>query len=258
MEKLSGKYAVFLDIDGTIMGKCDKALEKNLNVIQKVRSLGHRVFINTGRSTAYIPLKLDVNKNFDGVISGDGAIAKVGENVLFKKLMPYEAVKKACSLFLNLDCVTFLEGEEKIYYFSTIDNPEKTWIQLDERNVSREITPQTPIEKFTVLGKIPQEVLTAFKDDCSMLQHLQYGEIIRTDISKALAMQDVMAYLKMPMQQCIAVGDSLNDYDMLSAAGIGVAMGNSVEEIKAVADYQTSDVDSAGVAEFLQKMFDLR
>ena len=68
----------------------------------------------------------------------------------------------------------------------------------------------------------------------------------------------VMDYLNLPVEQSISMGDSLNDYEMIEYAGIGVAMGNAVEEIKSIADMVTADVDDSGVAVALEKIFDLR
>ena len=67
-----------------------------------------------------------------------------------------------------------------------------------------------------------------------------------------------MKYMGLPKEQSIAMGDSLNDYDMIECAGIGVAMGNAVSEIKELANMITSDVDNAGVALALEEIFELR
>ena len=49
------------------------------------------------------------------------------------------------------------------------------------------------------------------------------------------------------------MGDSVNDLDMLEYAGLGVAMGNASERIKAVADAVTESNDADGVAEAILK-----
>lgn len=48
-------------------------------------------------------------------------------------------------------------------------------------------------------------------------------------------------------EQCLAFGDGSNDRDMIAYAGVGVAMGNGADEVKAVADYVTSACDADGV-----------
>ena len=75
--------------------------------------------------------------------------------------------------------------------------------------------------------------------------------------SKSRAMNYAMEFLGIPFEQSIAMGDSMNDFDMIEKAGIGVAMGNAVPEIKDIADMITDDVNSAGVASALEKIFSL-
>ena len=53
----------------------------------------------------------------------------------------------------------------------------------------------------------------------------------------------------------IAFGDSLNDIDMIKNCGIGVAMGNSLERIKEIANYTTISHNENGVVEFLEKIY---
>ena len=59
--------------------------------------------------------------------------------------------------------------------------------------------------------------------------------------------------LGIPIAETIAVGDQTNDLEMIRAAGLGVAMGNATEEVKAAADLITADCDHDGVAEIIEK-----
>ena len=249
--------AVFLDIDGTLMGKNPKALEENLSIIQKVRSLGHKVLINTGRATSYMPRELNLQKNFDGVVSGAGAIVRLDGKVLFKKLMSFEIVRKACELFADSPILSVLEGEENIYYFSKAEIDYENWVRLDKNNYRDIVTPDIAVEKFTILGEISKEVCEVIGEECLSIQHPAYGEIIRHDCSKASAMQIVADSLGIPLSQCVAMGDSMNDFDMIKAAGVSVAMDNAIDEIKAIADFVTDDADNAGVASALKQIFNL-
>ena len=65
--------------------------------------------------------------------------------------------------------------------------------------------------------------------------------------SKASAMNFVADALKIPMNRTVAIGDSSNDIPMISRAAIGIAMGNATEDVKEIADYVTTDVDSDGI-----------
>ena len=113
MDTQGKMYAVFLDIDGTLLGNSKDALQKNLDVIQKVRSLGHKVLINTGRSTAYMPKEFDADKYFDGVISGAGARILLDKKEIFCKLMPDAAIRHFFETYIVLQHPTYAEVIQK-------------------------------------------------------------------------------------------------------------------------------------------------
>lgn len=71
--------------------------------------------------------------------------------------------------------------------------------------------------------------------------------MIEREASKARGLERLCAYFKIPMEKTVAFGDSMNDYEIVRAAGIGVAMGNAVEELKQVADYVTTPIGEDGV-----------
>jgi Cof subfamily protein (haloacid dehalogenase superfamily) len=84
-----------------------------------------------------------------------------------------------------------------------------------------------------------------------------YLEIMNYEATKGRALQAVCDYYHLSREQVMAVGDSYNDMDMLSWAGVGVAMANAPEEVKKVADFITASNDDDGVAQALRHFFAL-
>jgi HAD superfamily hydrolase (TIGR01484 family) len=80
-------------------------------------------------------------------------------------------------------------------------------------------------------------------------------DLAPADVSKASGLQDVCSRLGVPAQDVLAIGDGRNDVEMLQWAGRGVAMGQAVEEVKAVADAVTATVQDDGVAAELARWF---
>jgi hypothetical protein len=72
-------------------------------------------------------------------------------------------------------------------------------------------------------------------------------------VSKGRALEALASYLGIPLAEVMAIGDGINDIPLLSLAGLAVAMGNASDEVKAVADYVTLDVDHSGVAAAIEK-----
>ena len=68
-------------------------------------------------------------------------------------------------------------------------------------------------------------------------------------------MLEILNHFNIPQQDSICFGDGLNDLDMFHTAGYSIAMGNSVDEIREIADEVTLSVSEDGTAHSLQKLF---
>ena len=73
------------------------------------------------------------------------------------------------------------------------------------------------------------------------------GEITLRGVNKATGIRDVIEFLHMSQADTIGFGDGQNDFDMLRYCDVGVAMGNSSDEVKAVADIVTDDIKEDGL-----------
>lgn len=71
--------------------------------------------------------------------------------------------------------------------------------------------------------------------------------------TKANAAKYLSDYFSVPLVNVAAFGDDYNDIEMLRECGVGVAVANSIDEVKAVADYVCGDCDEDGVARWLEK-----
>ena len=73
-------------------------------------------------------------------------------------------------------------------------------------------------------------------------------DIMAADISKGNALKTLSEKLKVDLDDVIVFGDNYNDMDMFKCAGMPIAMGNSVEDIKLQAKYITKSNNEAGIA----------
>lgn len=80
------------------------------------------------------------------------------------------------------------------------------------------------------------------------------GEITQAGINKAYGMEKLLTYLGKTREDAIAFGDGPNDLEMLSYAGIGVAMGNADDSVKEKADMVTARIDEDGIFLALRKL----
>lgn len=81
-----------------------------------------------------------------------------------------------------------------------------------------------------------------------------YLEVIPLGVNKAEALANLTQMLGIDLSQVAALGDGHNDVEMLRAAGVGIAMGNASDEVKAAAEWVTGTNDEAGVAQAIGKL----
>src|SRR5947199_160668 len=98
----------------------------------------------------------------------------------------------------------------------------------------------------TVLARLPISTNSVFSEDTFL-------EILPQGSSKGAALEFVAQHLGIPLSEIIAVGDNLNDLEMIRTAGLGVAMGNAPPELRTQAGYVTSTNDEGGLAEVIER-----
>ena len=79
-------------------------------------------------------------------------------------------------------------------------------------------------------------------------------ELTPKGIDKAKSLQRLLVHLGMKREDLMAFGDGFNDLSMLEYAGMGIAMGNAVDEVKAIADFITISNDEDGIAIALEQL----
>jgi Cof subfamily protein (haloacid dehalogenase superfamily) len=80
-----------------------------------------------------------------------------------------------------------------------------------------------------------------------------YLEFMHKEGTKGHALRFLAAHYGIPMEETIAMGDAMNDHEMVAAAGLGVAMANAVPALKEIADYVTLSNNDDGVKHVLEK-----
>ncbi len=111
----------------------------------------------------------------------------------------------------------------------------------DLRRLERELHQEHP-------GAFTAHVMSGF------LNRGHYCEVVPSGVSKWSALQRLAEQLGIPHAEICAVGDELNDLSMVSAAGMGVAMGNAQEELKRAADWVTGRHDEDGLVAVVERI----
>ncbi len=89
-----------------------------------------------------------------------------------------------------------------------------------------------------------------------MFSKPHYLEVVASGVSKGHALEMLAAKLQIPLSECVALGDSLNDIEMIKTAGVGAAVANARQELKMAADVVLSKTsDEAALVELIEKYF---
>jgi hydroxymethylpyrimidine pyrophosphatase-like HAD family hydrolase len=78
-------------------------------------------------------------------------------------------------------------------------------------------------------------------------------EIVPRGWNKFVGLQQLLRHASLPVDAVMAIGDGGNDFELVQGAGIGIAMGNAVPEVRQVADDVVASNDDGGIAEAIEK-----
>ncbi len=262
---MSTKY-IFLDIDGTLVDFNCEMPESCERALRAAQNNGHKLILSTGRFIGQIYQWLLEKIPFDGIISSSGAVVHYGGECIYSKYfsrsdLEYlaDCFKKAgayscrqlrthlVSTKYDLDgiydvfrragvaseSVESLMGDVQIADMNTLDNVEKVIYYDSKFELS---------EMRKLLGDRFNIDPFSFKD-----MPLTCGEVNLVEVNKAHGMHELIRHIGADASDTIAIGDAGNDITIIRAAGIGVAMGNATDEIKAAADVITDSIGDDGI-----------
>jgi len=162
---------------------------------------------------------------------------------------------KIITFYVEQSCYCALEGEKESYVigYSPRLSMAKEPIEINSYDEFKRKSSGDLITKLTLDGY-------ATKDDCKLLEPFfklnsfsLYSEAIIIGENKGKAAELICKTMGVDREDSIAIGDSANDLDMLRFAGLGIAMGNASDDVKAAAGAITADCGKGGVAQALRK-----
>jgi Cof subfamily protein (haloacid dehalogenase superfamily) len=264
------KYKLLVvDIDGTLLGRKRIISAENKETLDRARKLGVGVALSTGRAVLACRDILDQLALDGHHIFFDGAlVSDLGEEVYAEPLdrgVVGEAIEFAHRLKIDLELYStthyFVEREtwstdahrEFFGIEPTIVDFTGLWereriikgglasVNPGQMAKAREFYARFESSLHFSLARSP-----AFPD-------VEFTNVVALKVSKGRALEALALHLGISLGEVMAVGDGTNDITLLSRAGLAVAMGNAPDEVKAVADHVTLDVDQSGLAAAVER-----
>ncbi len=244
------------DLDGTLLNDRDEISAENRRAIELLREKGVEVVPASGRAYTEMPKELRESPLFRYYITSDGTTVFDKEtDTTYEIPLPKELGHWVLDLVYQYPMCMMLHAKTDSYVDAETNNEEDyTRFNLDRRwkDFTYEMDLALPdFKRFAYESKI-QSVVPFFEkmedlEECRrqclanpeliVAQTDPYNlEIFSAKAGKGNALMLLADLLGVDRKATIAVGDSTNDYTMVQAAGLGLAMENAVPELKAVAN----------------------
>lgn len=250
--------ALFFDIDGTLVSfKTHLIPQSTVDSLREAKANGIKVYISTGRPVSFINNLAQIEDLIDGYITTTGALCIVGNEKFGCHSISMESVNKIidASRRMNKSCVVVGTDHTGIVN----DSEELTRQFREGLNLQYDFTPLDVVLQEDILQLSPffdtdeeTEVMQSMKDCISSRWNPAFTDITNIEADKGKALLVMSKHEGFKANETMAFGDGGNDIPIIRQAGIGVAMGNAREEVKAAADYVTTSVDDNGVRNALR------
>lgn len=248
---------VFFDIDGTLWDEEMVVPESTKKAIRKLQENGHKAFVCTGRAMGNVNDPQFDEIGFDGFVAACGNHVQMDGKILYERNMSYDEVKAIYDASRQYHMPIIYEGttyqwldregfDGDSYIDYIVQKLKDVAIYLDECELD-----SIQANKFSSLVKEYTNydaIKESLQDTFDFMDHGDgIVEAVPTGTSKATGIKWLCDYLGVPVEETYALGDSINDLEMLQFVGHSIAMGNASQVAKDAAEYITTDIHDDGV-----------
>lgn len=266
---------LFFDIDGTLAYPQQSPSPATVAAIRKARDNGNKVFLCTGRTYDSIPGSVS-EIGFDGGIFSAGGVVMIQASIISFHFMADSIAKRITNLLYRKEIFFALETADGRFCsengYALLSRVDVTNVDSGMQQFVKEIIldvamrpmsdysgqPVLKIAYYSEDPSVTSQLSEELKDIAKIVQFdnipdlpLTMGEISDFSINKGAAMMDICVHLGKTAESCIVYGDSMNDAEIMIAAGMGIAMGNADPKLKELADMVCDNCENDGVAKSL-------
>ena len=261
---------ITIDIDDTLVNTAKQVTPRVKAALQEATGQGVKGVLTTGRPLPGVQEYLDelgLNHQDDQyAITYNGGVVQTtngeefgGKELAYSDYLRLREVADELGAYLQVETIdAAYTSAKEINYWASREN-FLIKMPLIIKPVD-EMDPNDHYVKFMFIGDeadidswrdaLPADVKEAYYIVKSTPQHLEF---MHKDATKGSGLLTLAAKLGIDRSETMALGDQQNDVTMIEAAGLGVAMGNAVPEVKAVADVETTTQNADGVGVAVEK-----
>lgn len=243
----SGRYKLLaLDMDGTILSNAGEISEVNRKWLLEAMRKGVTVVFATGRGMVRITRFIEALGMAGPVITTNGGEVWRNPGLLHsRRTLDLDVVNEICRLAIEEDLDFWAYTTEGLFkrnaWFAAEQIAQFAWLKFgfrvhDQAQMVRLRQRLSSWDRVEVTSSMPMQI-----------------EVNASGVNKGNGVREVCSLLDIDMSEVVAIGDGENDISMITAAGLGVAMGNATDEVKQCADLITATNEQHGVAQIIQQ-----
>jgi Cof subfamily protein (haloacid dehalogenase superfamily) len=249
------------DIDGTLLNSQHQLTPRTEAALRTALARGVKVVIATGKTRAStLDLTSHLALRMPGVYVQGLVIYDEADNVIHQQLLDLGVLREVLDFAADTDYELMVYSGMRI--FAQHDGPyTQRMVRYHEPhphilNPLHSLIDATPINKLQFFDTA--ERIRRIREQVEPLLHgravltmpnYEILEVLPVGASKGAGLAHLLAHMGIDPAHVLALGDGENDIEMLQLAGVGVAMGNAMPRLKAVADHVTASNDEDGVAD---------
>jgi hypothetical protein len=259
-----------LDLDGTIMAEGQPISERTRRAIRMARARGVRVVLASGRmyrsALPYVEaLELDGPLIcYQGAYirerpAPDGTPGAILRHVTMPAAVARDAIRwtraQGLDPHVNRDDRLLMEtGDEETTDYERHDGIDADFVPDLLAALDRPVTKVLAVAPAGTPARLLPAARVEFAGRAeSTVSHPEYLEFMAPGVDKGAALVWLAARLGVPAAETMAIGDQLNDLEMIARAGIGVAMGGAPLEVRRAAAYVTAGIEQDGAAQAIER-----
>ena len=261
---------IAMDLDGTLNNDQKIITEKTKTALMAAQERGIRLALASARPSPGLFKERDILRLQDhqGILmsyNGGRIVDAATGKVLFETSMDLDQTKQVLRRLEELPVTPILDDGVQFYV------ADKNGYKVDYECKNNQMTCTevgnladfltfAPIKILMSvqpeeLPQVQQQIAAFLPEDLTVVQTAAfYLEVIPKIINKGQGIRDICTVLGIAPAQVISFGDAANDIPMLREAGMGVAMGNAADAVKAAADMVTLSNNDDGIAAALEKL----
>ena len=255
---------VAFDVDGTLVSAHDHILlDSTIDALARLKSNGIKIAIATGRPFFAMDKRITDKITFDYFINSNGGCVYEQEELISSNMFTNDLIERLSDEISKDDQSIIFQFKDGSYCYHGYKRVHQMFLRhLGRTDYLRDNRQEKNRHKgdltAAAVANIADEYIEKYRQMFPEIEFLDFAkewyDITIRGCSKFKGIKEICELNKYDVSQVAAFGDALNDYEMIKGVKYGIAMGNALDAVKAVAYAVTEETHKDGIKNMCEKM----